>query len=169
MTRIGLISDTHGFLDTQVFQHFADVDEIWHAGDIGSLSLCDSLKQFKPLRAVYGNIDDSTVRSEYPEDNRFAIEGLNVWITHIGGYPRHYASRVRQLLKIESPDIFVCGHSHILRVMRDADFNNMLCMNPGAAGIHGFHTVKTLLRFALHNKQILNMEAIEMGRRGQID
>lgn len=168
MTRIGLISDTHGFIDPKVFEHFAGVDEIWHAGDVGGLELCDDLKKFKPLRAVYGNIDDATLRREYPEDNRFMLEGFDVWITHIGGYPRHYSPRVRNVLHAKAPDIFICGHSHILRVMRDADYKNMLCLNPGAAGIHGFHSIKTLLRFTLHNKVISDMEAIEMGRRGEI-
>ncbi len=168
MTRIGLISDTHGFLDPQVFKHFADVDEIWHAGDIGSLALADDLRSFKPLRAVYGNIDDASVRRDLPEDNRFELEGFNIWITHIGGYPRHYSPRVRNILQAKAPNIFVCGHSHILKVMRDEDYKGMLCMNPGAAGIHGFHSVKTLLRFTLHNKKITDMEAIEMGKRGEI-
>ncbi len=168
MKRIGLISDTHGYLDEKVFEHFAEVDEIWHGGDIGGLELADDLKKFKPLRAVYGNIDDAQVRAEFPLDNRFELEGFDVWITHIGGYPRHYHPRVKNILQVQPPDIFICGHSHILKVMRDTDYKNMLCLNPGAAGIHGFHRVKTLLRFSLHNKQISNMEAIEMGKRGEI-
>jgi len=168
LTRIGLISDTHGYLDEKVFEHFAQVDEIWHAGDIGGLELADDLKKFKPLRAVYGNIDDATVRREFPEDNRFELEGFDIWITHIGGYPRHFTPRVRHMLQTKAPDIFVCGHSHILKVMRDADFKGMLCLNPGAAGIHGFHSVKTLLRFSLDNKKISNMEVVEMGKRGEI-
>ncbi len=169
MTRIGLISDTHSFLDKKVFDIFKDVDEIWHAGDAGSIQVFDALRHFKPLRAVYGNIDGGEIRSEYPEDNRFTIEGLDVWMTHIGGYPGSYASRVRSILKVKPPDIFVCGHSHILRVMRDPAFGNMLTLNPGAAGIHGFHKVKTLLRFTIDNKKVSAMEAIELGLRGSLE
>lgn len=168
MKKIGLLSDTHGFLDRRVFEFFSDVDEIWHAGDVGGIELLDELKKFKPLRAVYGNIDDARLRTEYPEDNRFIVEGFDVWITHIGGYPEHYSSRVRNILQAKPPDIFVCGHSHILRVMRDAKYRNMLCLNPGAAGIHGFHKIKTMLRFTLDNKKVTSMEAIELGKRGEI-
>jgi putative phosphoesterase len=168
MKKIGLLSDTHGFLDHQIFHHFSQVDEIWHAGDVGDIHILDQLKRWKPLRAVYGNIDGADVRAEFPEDNRFQIEGFHVWMTHIGGYPNHYSSRVKSILATCPPDILVCGHSHILRVMRDPRFNNMLCLNPGAAGIHGFHKVKTVLRFALHNKQVLNMEAIELGKRTEV-
>lgn len=168
MKIIGLLSDTHGFLDKRIFEFFNNVDEVWHAGDAGSVELLDELKKFKPLRAVYGNIDDARLRTEYPEDNRFIIEGLDVWITHIGGYPGHYSARVRNILQAKPPNVFVCGHSHILRVMRDAKYNNMLCLNPGAAGIHGFHKIKTMLRFTLDNKKVTSMEAIELGKRGEI-
>lgn len=168
MKKIGLLSDTHGFLDKRIFDFFKDVDEVWHAGDVGNVALLDEIKKTKPLRAVFGNIDGSDVRSEYPEDNRFMLEGFDIWITHIGGYPGNYASRVRNILKVKAPDIFVCGHSHILRVMRDAQFGNMLCLNPGAAGVHGFHKVKTILRFSLHQKKVVDMEAIELGKRGEI-
>ncbi|MFN8278547.1 MAG: metallophosphoesterase family protein [Chitinophagales bacterium] len=168
MKRIGLISDTHGYLDTAVKEHFSGVDEIWHAGDIGDLAVTDALKAIKPVRAVFGNIDDSRARAEWPEDARFTVEGVSVWITHIGGYPGHYSPRVRRELALRAPDIFVCGHSHILRVMRDPAFGQMLVLNPGAAGIHGFHRVKTLLRFSIHDGKVLDMEAIEMGKRGQL-
>lgn len=168
MTTIGLLSDTHGFLDKRIFEHFKNVDEIWHAGDIGGVEVLDQLKDFKPVRAVYGNIDNALLRSECPENNRFLVEGFDVWITHIGGYPGRYNPSVRNILQTKAPDIFVCGHSHILRVMRDTKYNNMLCLNPGAAGIHGFHHVKTMLRFCLHEKKISKMEVIELGKRGEI-
>ena len=168
MKKIGLLSDTHSYLDQKIFDHFKEVDEIWHAGDAGSIELLDTLKKFKPLRAVYGNIDNNSVRSEYPEDNRFTIEELDIWITHIGGYPGNYSSRVRNILQAKPPYIIICGHSHILRVMRDPKYKNMLCLKPGAAGIHGFHKIKTLLRFTLDKKKISNLEAIELGKRGEI-
>ncbi|MCE2936745.1 MAG: metallophosphoesterase family protein [Cyclobacteriaceae bacterium] len=168
MTRIGLLSDTHGFLDPQVFTHFRECDEIWHAGDIGDAQVADSLENFKPLRAVYGNIDDLTLRARYPEHQRFVCEGLSVWITHIGGAPPNYNSQIRKILLAQPPDIFICGHSHILRLKRDASLNQMLYLNPGAAGNHGFHLVKTLLRFTLQAGKIENLEAIELGKRGQV-
>ncbi|MFN7187083.1 MAG: metallophosphoesterase family protein [Cyclobacteriaceae bacterium] len=168
MTRIGLLSDTHGFLDPQVFTHFRECDEIWHAGDIGDAQVADNLEHFKPLRAVYGNIDDLTLRARYPEHQRFVCEGLSVWITHIGGAPPNYNSQIRKILLAQPPDIFICGHSHILRLKRDASLNQMLYLNPGAAGNHGFHLVKTLLRFTLQAGKIENLEAIELGKRGQV-
>lgn len=168
MIRIGLLSDTHGFLDPQVFTHFRECDEIWHAGDIGDAQVADNLENFKPLRAVYGNIDDLTLRARYPEHQRFVCEGLSVWMTHIGGAPPNYNPQVRKILLTQPPDIFICGHSHILRVKRDASLNQMLYLNPGAAGNHGFHLVKTLLRFTLQAGKIENLEAIELGKRGQV-
>lgn len=168
MKKVGLLSDTHGFLEPKIFEHFTEVDEIWHAGDIGSLVITDSLKSFKPLRAVFGNIDDRIIRSEFPEDLIFELEGLKVLITHIGGYPGHYSPRAKRLISEVKPDIFVCGHSHILRVMRDPFCENMMVLNPGAAGIHGFHPIKTALRFTLDDGKITKMEAIEMGKRGAI-
>jgi len=166
--KIGLVSDTHGYLDPRVFEHFKNVDEIWHAGDIGDLSLVDELKKIKPVRAVYGNIDDKTIQAEFPEDLWFVCEGFTIWITHIGGAPPHYNPRVKKILKQKAPDIFVCGHSHILRVKKDPTFHNMLYLNSGAAGNHGFHLVKTLIRFELLKKEIKNMEVIELGKRGAI-
>lgn len=168
MTRIGLISDTHSYLDPKVFEYFKDRDEIWHAGDIGTHEVTDKLAAFKPLKVVYGNIDGHELRAAYPEDLVFEVEGFKVFMTHIGGYPGHYSPRARKLILHHQPDIFICGHSHILRVMRDERNQNMLVMNPGAAGVHGFHKIKTLLRFDLDAGKILNVEAIELGKRGAL-
>lgn len=167
MKKIGLISDTHSWLDPQVFEYFSAVDEIWHAGDIGAITVMDQLANFKPCRMVYGNIDDATVRSATKLDNKFKIEGVKVWMTHIGGYPGRYSARVREQLNENPPDLFICGHSHILKVMRDKKYGNMLCMNPGAAGVHGFHKVRTILRFEVGDNNISNLEVIELGLRGQ--
>jgi putative phosphoesterase len=166
--KIGLLSDTHSDLDPKVFTHFAGVDEIWHAGDLGDLKLVQGLESFKPLRAVYGNIDDRDIQSRFPEDLVFSCEGMKVWMTHIGGIPPRYNPRVKKLLTNIVPDIFICGHSHILRIKRDEAHSNLLYINPGAAGNHGFHKIKTLVRFEIVNKKILNMEVIEMGKRGSL-
>jgi putative phosphoesterase len=166
--RIGLISDTHSTLDERVFEHFKDCDEIWHGGDIGDPAVIDRLEAFKPVRAVFGNIDDKTLQVRFPEDLRFDCEGFDVWMTHIGGAPPNYNPRVKKKLKEKAPDIFICGHSHILRIKRDPAFKNMLYLNPGAAGNHGFHHMKTLVRFTLKDKEILNMEVIELGKRGAL-
>jgi putative phosphoesterase len=166
--RIGLISDTHSHLDPKVFDHFKNVDEVWHAGDIGDSSVADDLEKFKPIRAVYGNIDDKNIQARYEEDLWFECEGLTIWMTHIGGAPQNYNPRIKKILKERIPDIFICGHSHILRVKKDANFKNMLYLNPGAAGNHGFHIMKTLIRFEIVNKEIKNMEVIELGKRGVI-
>ena len=163
--RIGLLSDTHGFLDDQIFAYFADCDEIWHAGDIGSLVVSEQLSAFKPFEAVYGNIDGADIRARYPEDLWLEREGIRVWITHIGGYPPRYNPRVRQVLAERQPDLMVCGHSHILKVVRDPKRHPMLCLNPGAAGRHGFHQIRTLLRFTIKNGQVGDMEVIELGKR----
>lgn len=162
MPKIGLISDTHSYLDPQVFEYFKDVDEIWHLGDVGDVAVLDQLRNFKPLRGVYGNIDDLDIRQELPLDYRFNYEGFDIWMTHIGGYPNRYASRVRDILQVKAPEIFICGHSHILKVMRDKKYKNMLCINPGAAGKHGFQKVRTLLRLDIHNKSISNLEIVEL-------
>jgi hypothetical protein len=166
--KIGLISDTHGFLDPKVFEHFKNVDEIWHAGDIGDKKVIDDLQLFKKVRAVFGNIDEANVRIEWPEDLWLTIEGLSIWMTHIGGAPPNYNPRIKKLLKEKTPDIFICGHSHILRVARDKNYNNMLYINPGAAGQHGFHIMKTIVRFEITEENIKNMEVIELGKRGAI-
>ena len=165
MPKIGLISDTHGFLDPKVFDYFKDCDEIWHAGDFGTLQLSDQLAAFKPLRGVYGNIDGQDIRIVHPLHNRFEIEGMDVWMTHIGGYPGPYNPAIRKELTENPPGIFICGHSHILKVMTDKSHRNMLCINPGAAGIHGFHKIKTIIRFEINAKKITNMQAIELGQR----
>ena len=164
--KIGLLSDTHGYLEESVFNHFKDCDEIWHAGDIGTLEVADKLSSFKKLRAVYGNIDGHEIRINYGEHARFKIDGLKVWITHIGGSPPRYNQKVRPSLLSHTPDIFICGHSHILKIMSDKTFNNMLYINPGAAGRNGFHRVKTLVRFEINDGKVGNMQVIELGRRG---
>lgn len=166
--KIGLLSDTHSYLDPRIMNHFKDCDEVLHAGDIGDLSLLEELERFKSIRGVYGNIDDRLIQTRLPEDCRFLCEGVNVWITHIGGTPPRYNPRVIKLLKEQSPDLFICGHSHILRIQRDANFNNMLYVNPGAAGNHGFHKTKTIVRFEVHGKKIDSMEVIELGKRGAL-
>lgn len=167
MKRIGLLSDTHGYLDDRILVHFKDCDEIWHAGDIGGIEVLDKLEAFKPTRAVYGNIDDHTVRKACLEHQYFMCEGFKVWITHIGGYPGHYSPWVRERIYKSPPDIFICGHSHILKIMPDKKIK-LLHINPGACGNHGFHKVKTLVRFTLDNKQIKDVEVIELGPRGSI-
>jgi uncharacterized protein len=164
MRKIGLLSDTHGFIDQKVFSFFAECDEIWHAGDFGNIESADKLAEFKPLRGVYGNIDDHQVRLSYPKHHKFRCEEVKVWMTHIGGYPGHYDKSVRPGLNDEAPQLFICGHSHILRVMYDKKYN-LLYMNPGAAGNHGFHKVKTLLRFEIDKDQIKNLEIMEIPRK----
>jgi len=163
LTKIGLISDTHGFLDPAVFKHFADCDEIWHAGDFGS-NVAEELAAFKPLRGVYGNIDGKEIRSHYPEHLRFNCENLDVWMTHIGGYPGKYAPQVRSEIYTKPPKLFITGHSHILKVMFDKKID-CLHINPGAAGNSGWHKVKTLIRFSVSDEKIHNLEVIEIGVR----
>lgn len=165
--KILLLSDTHGYLDEKITAHAADADEIWHAGDIGNIDVADQLKKINPLKAVHGNIDGKDIRITYPLDNTFEINGIKVWITHIGGYPGHYDRRVRSILETNPPNLFICGHSHILRVMRDQKYN-MLCMNPGAAGVSGFHKIRTMIRFQIISGKIENPEVIELGMRGII-
>ena len=165
---IGLLSDTHSFLDEKVLPYFSSCDEIWHAGDIGDKAVLQQLELAKPVRAVYGNIDDRQMQSTLPEDLRFKCEGLDIWITHIGGTPPNYNPRVKKILKAHTPDIFICGHSHILAIKRDPQMNNMLFINPGAAGNHGFHLTKTLVRFEIVNAAVTKMEVIELGKRGAL-
>jgi len=164
MKRIGLLSDTHSYLDPAVFKHFQECDEIWHAGDIGEIEVLDELNKFKPTRAVYGNIDAAIIRKECPLHQRFMCEGVDVWITHIGGYPKRYSPPIKDAIKKNPPKLFISGHSHILKVMYDKDLG-LLHMNPGAAGKHGFHQVKTLLRFTIDGKDIKDLEVIELGKR----
>ncbi|MGI8743474.1 MAG: metallophosphoesterase family protein [Bryobacteraceae bacterium] len=164
--RIGLMSDSHGFLDEAVFTYFDECDEVWHAGDFGPVDVLDRLKAFKPLRGVFGNIDGERVRAELPSDLLWDCQGLHVYMTHIGGYPGHYEARVRRELAELRPGLFICGHSHIARVMRDPALG-LLHMNPGACGHHGWHTTRTLLRFTVNARKIGAAELIELGPRGQ--
>lgn len=163
MKRIGLLSDTHGMWDDKFYEYFNDCDEIWHAGDIGTLQLADKFENFKSFRAVYGNIDDASVRAAYPKTSRFEIEGVDVLMTHIGGYPGRYNSGVLKIIKEDTPKLFICGHSHILKVIYDKKYD-CLHINPGAAGIYGIHQVRTLIRFVLDNGNIRDLEIIEMKR-----
>ena len=163
MTKIGLLSDTHGYLDEAVFKHFEDCDEIWHAGDFGS-DVADQLAAFKPLKGVYGNIDDKIIRQQFPEHLRFNCEQVDVWMTHIGGYPGKYAPAIREEIYNKPPKLFITGHSHILKVMFDPKIQ-CLHINPGAAGKSGWHKVKTLIRFCISDEKIHTLEAIELGNR----
>ncbi|MET3500689.1 putative phosphoesterase [Mucilaginibacter rubeus] len=161
MTRIGLISDTHSYLDDAVFKHFENCDEIWHAGDFGTIELADRLAAFKPLKGVYGNIDDKDVRIVYPEHLRFKCEEVDVWMTHIGGYPGRYSQNIKAEIYSNPPKLFITGHSHILKVMFDKKIN-CLHMNPGAAGKQGWHKVRTLLRFNVDGDKIQDLQVIEL-------
>ncbi|MEX0636470.1 MAG: metallophosphoesterase family protein [Ferruginibacter sp.] len=167
MTRIGIISDTHGFLDETIFTHFAHCDEIWHAGDFGSMKLIEQLHAFKPLKGVYGNIDDAAIRHQFPEDLFFTCEEVNVFIRHIAGYPGRYAPGVKNKIKNASANLFISGHSHILKVMYD-DQLNCLHINPGAAGNEGWHKMKTLVRLVIDGNNMKDCEIIELGMRGKI-
>lgn len=164
--RIGLLSDTHSYLDPKIFDHFAACDEVWHAGDIGAPNVMEELANFKPIRAVYGNIDEPALRHKFPEDLDFTIEGVKVFITHIGGYPGRYKPRVRKLLDELQPHLYICGHSHILKVMPDPK-RKLLHVNPGACGQHGFHRMRTIIRFSVEEGNIFDMEVIELGLRGR--
>jgi hypothetical protein len=164
MKKILLLSDTHSYIDAAILKYVKQADEVWHAGDIGDLNVTDSIKKLKTLRAVYGNIDDDKARAEFPEHNRFMCENIDVWMTHIGGYPPNYNGLVRDELRLNPPRIFICGHSHILKVMPDKKLN-LIHMNPGAAGTHGFHNVRTMLRFTIDDKIINNLEVIEFPRK----
>lgn len=163
MTRIGLISDTHGFLDESVFTHFSTCDEVWHAGDFGP-DVVAPLQAFKPLKGVYGNIDGYDIRSEFPERLRWKCEDVDVLMTHIGGYPGRYAPAVKKELLTNPPQLFISGHSHILKVMYDEQYK-CLHMNPGAAGKQGWHKVRTLIRFVIDGRQMKDCEVIELGKR----
>ncbi|ESU18584.1 phosphodiesterase [Flavobacterium cauense R2A-7] len=165
MKKILLLSDTHSHIDDTILKYVRLADEVWHAGDIGDLSVTDTIKKIKPLRAVYGNIDDAKARLEFPLHNRFLCEGVDVWITHIGGYPGKYNQEIRSEIKQNPPKLFICGHSHILKVQFDKELN-LLHMNPGAAGIHGFHQVRTMLQFEIDGDKIQNLNVVEIGARG---
>jgi hypothetical protein len=161
LTRIGLISDTHNYLDEAVFKHFANCDEIWHAGDFGTAAIANKLKAFKPLRGVYGNIDGNDIRLEYPEKLKFKCEDVSVFMVHIGGYPGHYAPAIKSELFATPPQLFISGHSHILKVIYD-DKIQCLHMNPGAAGRQGWQKVRTLIRFVIDGEDMKQCEVIEL-------
>ena len=163
MKKILLISDTHGYIDEKIIKYANKVDEIWHAGDIGNLSVTDKLKDFAPLRCVWGNIDNNTIRSEFKEILCFKCEEVNVMITHIGGYPKKYNKKILPLIEQKRPDLFISGHSHILKVMYDEKYK-LLHMNPGAIGDYGAHKVKTILSFRINKKEIKNLKIIELPR-----
>lgn len=164
MTKIGILSDTHGFFDERIFKHFEHVDELWHAGDIGSMEVVNKLRAFKPLRAVWGNIDGQDIRITFPKNLRFKCEDVEVLMTHIGGYPGKYDTSIKQELFNNPPKLFVCGHSHILRVKYDKVLD-LLHINPGAAGKHGFHQVQTLIRFEIDGSNIQNLEVVELNQK----
>lgn len=163
MKKILLISDTHGYIDEKIIKYANQVDEIWHAGDIGDISVTDTLKTIKPLKAVYGNIDDQKIRSEFPLHNRFLCEKVDVWITHIGGYPKKYNPKIIDELRSNPPDLFICGHSHILKVINDKELN-LLHINPGAIGKHGLHNVRTMIQFEINGDKIENLSIVEFKR-----
>ncbi len=164
MKNILLLSDTHGYMDEHILKHVAAADEVWHAGDIGTLAVTDQIEALKPLRAVYGNIDNHQVRTVFKEHERFECEGVDVWITHIGGYPKRYNTRVLEEIRRNPPKLFICGHSHILKVQFDTDLK-LLHMNPGAVGRHGFHKQRTMLRFQVDKGEVSHLEVIEFEDR----
>ena len=164
MIKIGLLSDTHSFWDDKYLQYFEPCDEIWHAGDIGSVEVANKLSAFKRLRAVYGNIDGMDLRNRFPLTNRFQIDGADVLIKHIGGYPGRYDKSVKEILNTNPPTLFISGHSHIVKVLYDKTLN-MLHINPGAAGIYGFHKVRTLIRFIINNGTFQDLEVIELATK----
>jgi len=164
--KIGLLSDTHGWIHPRLFDHFEECDEIWHAGDIGNIETADKLAAFKPLMAVYGNVDDALVRKVYKEHLKFKAEEMRVWLTHIGGSPGHYDNKVKPGIYEDPPGIFICGHSHIAKVMHDKKAG-LLYINPGAAGYNGFHKYMTAIRFHIHGTIIHDLELIELGERSK--
>lgn len=163
MKRIGILSDTHGYWDDRYYKYFEECDEIWHAGDIGSVEVADKFQSFRPFRAVYGNIDSKDIRIMFPETLRFDCEGVDVMMKHIGGYPGRYDTSVREILRQDPPSLFISGHSHILKVMYD-DKLHLLHINPGAAGLYGQQAVRTLIRVDLHNGGCSNLEVIELNK-----
>ena len=164
--RILLLSDTHGYIDEKILSYAEEADEVWHAGDIGDIKVTDELEKKSRLRAVYGNIDNHNIRQTFPLHQKFEIQGLNIWITHIGGYPNRYSPAVRQDIHNDPPDVFICGHSHILKVMQDKRLK-LLHMNPGAIGVQGFHQKRTMLRFEIKNGKLQDLEVIDFGKRGR--
>lgn len=162
MLKIGLLSDTHHYLDPKIEEYFRGCDEIWHAGDFGAIGLADALRQIAPLRGVYGNIDGNDIRQEFPLTLRFQLGGMDFLMTHIGGQPGRYALPIRRDVEENPPDVFICGHSHILKIVRDKQAGNMLYLNPGAAGKHGFQQYRTLVRFNIDGGKLTNMEVITL-------
>ena len=162
--KILLLSDTHGYIDQKILRYCKEADEVWHAGDIGHMRVMEEIGKVSAVRGVYGNIDGSEIRVQYPLDNRFVVEGVDVWITHIGGYPNRYEPRVREVLRANPPKLFIAGHSHILKVQYDKKFK-LMHMNPGAVGKYGFHKARTMLRFEIEDSEIKNLEVIEFPRR----
>lgn len=165
--RIGLLSDTHSFYEPQLDAYLAEVDEIWHAGDIGDHAVIEQLEKHKPVRAVFGNIDDAAARARWPEDLWLELDGLIIWMTHIAGAPPRYNPRVKKQLATRRPHVLICGHSHICGVQKD-DKTGLIYMNPGAAGNHGFHRLKTMMRFSIEGGKIEKLEVIELGKRGSL-
>jgi putative phosphoesterase len=162
MIKIGLLSDTHGYWDDRYAKYFSDCDEIWHAGDIGSMEIVTKLSALKPFRAVYGNIDGQDIRRMFPKNARFTVENADVWMTHIGGYPGKYDREVTPEIFVHPPKLFITGHSHILKVKYDRTLK-LLHINPGAAGKYGFHKQRTLIRFCIENGDFKDLEVIELG------
>jgi putative phosphoesterase len=167
MKKIGILSDTHGYLDDRILHYLEDRDEIWHAGDWGTIDVADRLKKIAPIRGVYGNIDGKEVRLDYPEIIRFKCENVDVFITHIGGYPGKYSPAIKAILQASPPNLFICGHSHITKVIRDPKLN-LLHINPGAAGISGFHKVRTMILLEVDGTRLQNLRLIELGNRAII-
>ena len=167
MKKILLLSDTHGHLDAKIFSYMDEIDEVWHAGDIGNTEVLDTIEAKKPLRAVYGNIDGNEVKIKTKKVLNFECEGIKVVITHIAGYPGRYNQAAKNLIERYQPNLFICGHSHILKVLNDKKYGH-LHMNPGAVGIYGFHQKRTMLRFMIEDNNIKELTAIELGERGKL-
>ncbi len=163
--KILLLSDTHSYLDDQILKYCKEADEIWHSGDFGNAAVSDTLSAIKPLKGVYGNIDGQELRKMHPEINIFHAGGLKVMMIHIGGYPGRYPTIVKEKIRATLPDVFICGHSHILKVNRDPMFSNMICINPGAAGRNGFHQVRTMVRMEISSGKVNSLEVIELGKK----
>jgi len=163
MIKIGLISDTHNYLDSQVFDYFEGCDEIWHAGDFGTIKIAKQLEKIAPLLGVYGNIDGQDIRQEFPLHQRFKRDGIDIWMTHIGGIPGRYCIPIRNEIETKTPDVFICGHSHILKIARDQTLDKMLYINPGAAGKQGFQEYRTVIRFEIDGGKIQNVEVVNLG------
>jgi uncharacterized protein len=166
LKKIALISDSHGYIDSKALPHLNDADEIWHAGDIGEVTVLLQLPQNKVMRIITGNIDGYDIRHQFPEELFFEVEGVKIYMLHIGGKPPHYAKGVKSKIRALKPDVFVCGHSHICKVEYDSNLN-CLYMNPGAIGQHGFHLVKTMLLFEVKESKIINLRVVELGKRGK--